>query len=259
MAVFIDQCGRSVSLQKKPLRIVSCVPSQTELLFDLGLAENIVGITSFCIHPSAKTKGFQTIGGTKNLRIKKIKSLQPDLIIGNKEENEKEQIECLAAEFSVWLSDVKNLDDALLMINTLGEITQTQEKALEIVNCIARNYPTRDTEIHSTGIYLIWKNPFMVAGSDTFINEMMAKAGLLNLIDKTRYPQITVDEIIALKPKNLLLSTEPYAFNESDVAEWKLMLPDTHVKLVNGEAFSWYGSRLCHLATYFKEIASCMQ
>jgi len=259
MAVFMDQCGRSVSLQKKPLRIVSCVPSQTELLIDLGLAEHIVGITSFCIHPADKIKGKQNIGGTKNLRLKKIKSLKPHLIIGNKEENEKDQIECLADEFAVWLSDVKNLEDALSMINTLGEISETQANALEIVNCIAKNYPVKNAEIRSTGIYLIWKNPYMVAGSDTFINDMMAKTGILNLIKEMRYPQISVEEIIALKPKNILLSTEPYAFNEKDVAEWKLMLPDTHVKLVNGEAFSWYGSRLCHLATYFKEIASCMQ
>ena len=119
--IFTDQLGRKLILEKIPQRIISLVPSQTELLFDLGLEEEVVGITKFCIHPDSWFHSKTRIGGTKQFDFEKIKSLQPDLIIGNKEENDKEQIEELMKNFTVWMSDIKTLADACKMICEIGE------------------------------------------------------------------------------------------------------------------------------------------
>lgn len=108
---FTDQMGRVVSINYPPRRILSLVPSQTELLFDLGLDREIVGITKFCIHPEDKFRTTAKVGGTKKLNLKKIRELKPDLIIGNKEENERDQIEELIGEFPVWMSDINVLKD----------------------------------------------------------------------------------------------------------------------------------------------------
>src|ERR1700741_3198050 len=108
---FIDQTGRKISIPQIPQRIISLVPSQTELLFDLGLDKEVVGITKFCVHPPEWFQTKTRVGGTKQLKIDLIKQLQPDLIIANKEENVKEQIEELEKHFPVWISDVNNLED----------------------------------------------------------------------------------------------------------------------------------------------------
>lgn len=240
---------------KKYKRIISVVPSLTELLFDLGMNEEVIGITGFCIHPQKWFKEKVRIGGTKNLHIEKIQALQPDLIIANKEENDKRQIEKLAENCDVYLSDVNTLPDALDMIVRIGELTDHLQQAMELrfkikkgFDALSRNQTT--PKIRSA--YFIWKNPWMVAANNTFINEMMRYAGLENIFEEmSRYPAITMEEIECLKPDLILLSTEPYPFKENDKDEFSKLFPQIRIAIADGEMFSWYGSRLLKSVDYF--------
>ena len=255
MPVFYDQMNKAVHLQQTPKRMISIVPSQTELLFDLGLDERVAGITKFCIHPADKIKQVAKIGGTKQLSIEVIHSLQPDLIIANKEENEQSQVEELMKHYPVWVSDIHNLPTALDMIAKVGEITGTEIKAGELVNKIASNFHM----LQPAGpklrvVYLIWRKPYMAAGSDTFIDAMLQLCGFKNVVGAGRYPKLTADEVIAAKPDVLLLSSEPYPFAQKHIDEFKQMLPGAMIELVDGELFSWYGSRLLHSPGYFNKI-----
>src|ERR1700754_4702801 len=129
MPIYHDQLNREVNLQGVPKRIISVVPSQTELLFDLGLDFEIIATTKFCVHPADKFKVTAKIGGTKRLEIPKIISLKPDLIIANKEENEREQLEELMQHFPVWIRDINDLPGALDMIKQVGEIVDRNDEA----------------------------------------------------------------------------------------------------------------------------------
>lgn len=244
MPIYIDQCQRKVDIKSKPLRIVSTVPSQTELLSGLGLDAQVIGITAYCVHPSHYLKEKTVIGGTKDLQIKKIKSLQPDLIIGNKEENIKEQIEDLARDIPVWLSDINSVDDALAMIEAVGEICQAENKAGEIVDSIRTKRELLTHLPKRKALYFIWKDPYMVAGPDTFISHMMAEAGYENIapVSEQRYPSLSLSEVKALHADVILLSSEPYAFNSGDTLDfWN---GSNDVRIVDGELFSWYGNRM---------------
>ncbi|MGN6342633.1 MAG: ABC transporter substrate-binding protein [Ginsengibacter sp.] len=240
---------------KKYKRIISVVPSLTELLFDLGMNEEVIGITRFCIHPPKWFKEKARIGGTKNLQIEKIQALQPDLIIANKEENDKGQIERLAENCDVYLSDVNTLPDALDMIVRIGELTDHLQQAMELRFKIKKGFDalSRDqTTPKIRSAYFIWKNPWMVAANNTFINEMMLYAGLENIFEEmSRYPAITMEEIECLKPDLILLSTEPYPFKEKDKKEFDFLFPQTKIAVADGEMFSWYGSRLLKSVDYF--------
>lgn len=244
MPIYIDQCNRKVDIKSKPLRIVSTVPSQTELLSGLGLDAQVIGITAYCVYPSYYLTEKTVIGGTKNLQIEKIRSLQPDLIIGNKEENIKEQIEELAQEFPVWLSDINTVDDALAMIEAIGEICHAESKAREIVDSIRAKRQLLAHLPKRKALYFIWKDPYMVAGPNTFISHMMAEAGFENIAPNSeqRYPILSLSEVKALHADVILLSSEPYAFNSGDTLDfWD---GKQEVRIVDGELFSWYGSRM---------------
>ncbi|MBT0811351.1 ABC transporter substrate-binding protein [Litoribacter ruber] len=248
-----DQLGRNLTIPDEPQRIVSLVPSQTELLADMGLGKEIVGVTKFCVHPEGFKKSKTIIGGTKNFHFDKIRSLNPDLIIGNKEENYQEGIEALAKDFPVWVSDIYNLEDALDMMKSLGEMTSKQVEAERIINLVEYGF-RRDFFYKGTVVYLIWKDPIMVAGRDTFVNCMLEKAGYTNLVDASRYPEMTVEEITALNPETVLLSSEPFPFKEKHLEDFKRRFPYANVKLVDGEMFSWYGSRLIKAPEYFERL-----
>jgi|SRR5690348_62147 len=240
---------------KKYKRIISVVPSLSELLFDLGLNEEVIGITKFCIHPQKWFKEKVRIGGTKTLQIEKIQALRPDLIIANKEENDKGQIERLAENCDVYLSDVNTLPDALKMIVRIGELTDHRQQAMELRFKIKKGFDTLSRH-HATpnirSAYFIWKNPWMVAANNTFINEMMRYAGLKNIFEEmSRYPAITIEELERLEPDLILLSTEPYPFKEKDKEEFDLLFPKTKIAIADGEMFSWYGSRLLKSIDYF--------
>jgi len=253
--IVIDQMGLEVKVPKNPQRIISLVPSQTELLFDLGLEDRIVGITKFCVHPKDKVSKYAKVGGTKNFNFEKIASLQPDLIIGNKEENYKEGIEMLQANYPVWMSDIFTLEDSLEMMNSIGQITQTQDRANQLITEIQSGFdqlPKSDKL--KSALYFIWQKPHMAAGSDTFINEMLHSAGFYNLIKDSRYPELTDEQIKTLNPDYILLSSEPFPFKEKHIDAFQELFPNATVMLVDGELFSWYGSRLKYAPAYFVRL-----
>ena len=243
---------------KKYSRIVSLVPSQTELLSYLGLEEEIVGITKFCIHPDKWFRNKIRVGGTKNINLKIISQLSPDLIIANKEENVKEQIESLARKYDVWITDVNNLPEAIKMVNDIGKLTERAEAASTLALQIKTEFDKLKLITSKPGrlksaAYFIWKDPYMVAGSDTFINDMMHYCGLENIFSTLkRYPQITLEEIADKNCDLILLSSEPYPFKEKHKEEIQKQFPKIKIELVDGEMFSWYGNRLLKSVDYFQ-------
>ncbi|MCB0697131.1 MAG: ABC transporter substrate-binding protein [Chitinophagaceae bacterium] len=252
----IDQMGREVTFNYYPERIISVVPSQTELLYDLGLEREVVGITKFCVHPDEWFRNKERVGGTKKLDIEKIRSLQPDLIIANKEENTQEQIELLEKEFPVWVSDITNLPGAVNMIQALGQVTGMEGKANKLVEEIVQGF----NDLHKANTpkrvaYMIWRSPWMSVGNDTFIHSMIRTIGWQNILaGKTRYPEVTLEELKKYQPELILLSSEPFPFKEQHITEVKEVLPYTEVMLVDGEMFSWYGSRLKNAVAYLQEL-----
>jgi ABC-type Fe3+-hydroxamate transport system substrate-binding protein len=260
MPIFTDQLNRKIFLPALPKRIISIVPSQTELLFDLGLSDEIAGVTKFCIHPSDKVKSVAKIGGTKQLDIAKIKNLHPDLIIANKEENERAQVEELMTICPVWISDIGNLDEALEMIERVGALTGKIEEAATLIDLISKHFQALVIKtVHLRTAYFIWRQPYMVAGKGTFIDDMLQRCGLINAFDQQRYPEVDRDTIIALKPEVVLLSSEPYPFRQKHIDEIKTLLPDATIKLVDGEMFSWYGSRLLQAPAYLETVVKGLQ
>ena len=263
MPSFIDQMGREVILSASLRKIISVVPSQTELLFDLGLEKEIAGITKFCIHPAEKVKHTVKIGGTKKLNIELIRELNPDLIIGNKEENSREEIELLMKEFPVWMSDISSLQDALQMIKGIGRITGREQEAAVISSRISDGFADLEKEFEPafksrTAAYFIWRNPYMAAGQITFIDEMLQRMGLRNAFRDERYPVLTEEIIRQAKPDFIFLSSEPYPFGEKHIAEFQQLCPASKIILADGEAFSWYGSRLQFTPQYLRKLLSEM-
>lgn len=258
MPQFVDQLGRNVEVNSYPSRIISLVPSQTELLHDLGLNEEVAGITKFCIHPKEWFRSKARIGGTKQLNTDKIIALQPDLIIANKEENVQQQIEVLAQRFPVWVSDVNNLEDALVMINEVGKMVHRKGASQQIIETIKSNF--HNLEHHTPNskpraCYLIWKEPYMSAGGDTFISNMLQLAGFENIFqNEKRYPEVTIEALQKRNCEILLLSSEPFPFQQKHIDELQPLLPETKMMLVDGEYFSWYGSRLQSAPKYFHQL-----
>lgn len=255
--MLVDQMGRAMQAPAHPQRIISLVPSQTELLHDLGLGERVVGITKFCIHPESWFRGKPRVGGTKNVDLEKVRALKPDLIIGNKEENERTDIEALEKEFPVWMSNVDDLDSALEMIRRIGTLTGTMPRAEEIASGIADAFAgLQPLPRPMRTAYLIWRQPYMAVGKGTFINDMLERCGLINVFaDKDRYPVLPDPPGgFPLATELILLSSEPYPFKEVHAEELRHLLPGTKCLCVDGEPFSWYGSRLLRSASYFAAL-----
>lgn len=256
---FTDQLNRNISFNYPPKRIISLVPSQTELLFELGLDAEIIGLTKFCIHPERKFKEKTKIGGTKKLNLDLIRSLQPDLIIGNKEENEQEQVEILMSEFPVWMSDIYDLEDAKKTISDIGSLVDRAPEAAYLNHLITAGFNDLQTlavenHLDKRVAYLIWRDPYMLAGRNTFINHILALNGLNNVVKEDRYPEMDLEQLALLKPELIFLSSEPYPFKERHLEEIRLAIPEAQVMLVDGEMFSWYGSRLVKAVQYFFQL-----
>lgn len=253
-----DQIGNLIKLDVFPKRIVSLVPSQTELLYDLGLEASIVGITKFCVHPNHLLKTKTIVGGTKQIKLEKIKALQPDIILCNKEENTKEIVETCKTICIVHVSDIENISDCIEMITQYGELFNVKNEALIITSTIKSNQKEFKNFIALKptlkAAYFIWKDPWMVAGNQTFINYMLALNNLKNVFANiTRYPEVDIDNL----PKNLdliLLSSEPFPFKKEHVALLQKQYPKVKVIIVDGEYFSWYGSRVQTAFNYFKNL-----
>jgi ABC-type Fe3+-hydroxamate transport system substrate-binding protein len=247
-----DQLGREIVLPNYPKRIISLVPSITELIWDLGLQEELIGITKFCIHPNDMFQTKTRIGGTKNINHSLIENLKPDLIIGNKEENTKDDIDELIKSFHVWMSDVNTIDDALSMIRELGRITNKESNANKIIDQI--NFPALNISENKNVIYLIWHEPCFAVGGNTFIDDMLKNTGFNNCIKENRYPEITGELIRDLNPDFLFLSSEPFPFQNNHIEYYKKFISENKIKLVDGEMFSWYGSRMIKASNYFEQL-----
>lgn len=238
------------------MKIISVVPSITELLFDLGLDNQVIGITKFCVHPEVWFRNKTRIGGTKTLDIEKILSLEPDLVIANKEENVKEQIEALQQHTEVYVSDIKSPHDNLTLIQDLGKLTDTRMSAIRLeqelktaIDSIIR------LESPMTCTYVIWQKPYMTVGNDTYIHSMMALCGLANsFADKTRYPEFAIEELQKDSPDVILLSSEPFPFKDSHKEFFQSQFPNSAISLADGETFSWYGSRLIKKIDYLNNL-----
>lgn len=252
---FTDQMGNPVYLERQPQRIISLVPSQTELLFDLGLDEEIVGITRFCVRPADKCATKPVVGGTKQFSYERIAELEPDLILANREENYREGIEHLRKDYPVWISDILTLPGAYNMIRGVGALTGREEEAASMVQQIQSGIASLPRWSPIRVAYFIWRNPLMVAGHGTFIQEMLHQCGLVNVFGHLpRYPEVTAAQVRKARPEILLLASEPYPFGERHLSEFTQYFPESPPVLVNGQIFSWYGSRLLEAPGYMRAL-----
>ena len=252
-----DQIGHQIELETAPKRIVSLVPSQTELLSYLGLEDEVVGITKFCVHPKSWFQSKTRVGGTKKIHHDRIKDLEPDLIIGNKEENTKEDIQSLQNKYPVWTSDIKTIEDAINMIKAIGQVTTQQAKAnqltKQIQNKIKKLKRSKSRQLRVA--YLIWKEPIMGVGTDTYIHNFLETLGFQNALKSySRYPQLSISALKKAKPDYIFLSSEPFPFKNKHKTLFTDVLPLENVLIIDGEAFSWYGSRMLSGIEYTRKL-----
>ncbi len=264
MRTCYDQLNRKIELKETPRRIVSLVPSQTELLVDLGLREQIVGVTKFCVHPKDLRKQKKVVGGTKKVHYDRVSDLDPDIILCNKEENTEEMVAELEKIAPVHVSDVKTIDDSLQLILQYGHIFGVTEKALEIatqIDTLRKEFQKEMQEIpERRAAYFIWKDPWMVAGKDTFIDHLLELNRFKNVFleEDSRYPEIELECLEQKKVELVLLSTEPFPFRDSDKDLLKKKVRKASVQIVDGEYFSWYGSRLLAAFAYFRKLQAVL-
>lgn len=254
-----DHLHRELVIDKIPRRIVSLVPSQTELLCDLGLEDKIVGITKFCVHPVHLRKTKTIVGGTKKVHYDRIKALDPDIILCNKEENTLEMVQELEKIAPVHVSDIINYKDALQIIEDYGGIFDRKLPATELLKDLKgakENFEREIGKIRLKVAYFIWREPWMLAGRDTFINTLLELNNWENVVvgQSSRYPEIDLKDLGELQPDLILLSSEPFPFKEKHKKEILGQYKNAGVELVDGEFFSWYGSRLLPAFKYFREF-----
>jgi ABC-type Fe3+-hydroxamate transport system substrate-binding protein len=250
-----DQAGKIIRLDHLPTKIISVVPSQTELLSWFGLDQEVIGITKFCVHPAHWHKEKTKIGGTKKLDIDRIRALQPDLVIANKEENLRAEIEAIEKFCPCYVSDVRDRASAYEMIHDLGQLLGKASGALSIVNEISEQFEKLNVRKKYRAAYLVWNDPLMTVGGDSFINDMMQSAGFENVFaNESRYPQVTKEIILSKNIELLLLSTEPFPFSQKHIEFFKKEFPTTRILLVDGEIFSWYGNRMLLAPSYFNGL-----
>lgn len=255
---FTDQLNRVIELHKSPKRIISLVPSLTELVCDLGLELSLVGVTKFCVHPHHIRKHLTVVGGTKQVQFDKIRDLNPDIILCNKEENTRDMIYELDKIASIHISDINTIQDCLEIIDMYGEIFEKQTQAESLILKIKKEEEefelyVKDKPIQTVA-YFIWKDPWMAVGKETFIDYMLSINRFKNYFhNQSRYPEIDMKN--AYKDVDLvMLSSEPYPFKKEHFVTAKNTFPKAKVVLIDGEMFSWYGSRLIKAYSYFKKF-----
>lgn len=250
----VDDLNRTLHIASVPKRIVSVVPSLSELLMEIGLAHQLIGRTKFCIFPDT-IKNVTTVGGTKQLNIEKIKALQPDIIFANKEENIREQIHALESFCPVFVTDIFDTQSAIKAIKNICNICNKKEAGVHLVEEITRAQDSFKAIRKTLGtcIYLIWENPTMSIGNDTYIHALLELCGFQSVIQEQRYPNVDLNSIDPQKLDYILLSSEPFPFREKHVNMYQERFPNSTVLLVDGTYFSWYGSRLKDSFHYFEQ------
>jgi iron complex transport system substrate-binding protein len=254
-----DALGVELALERPARRVVSLVPSITETLFDLGAGAILRGCTRFCIHPKDGVAGVPKVGGTKDPDLAGILALAPDLVLANREENRESDVAELRKSVPVHVSYPRDLPGLLAFLEELGALVGLAEAARAAISRIESAQrafipPARPPRV----AYLLWREPWMAAGADTFIDGMLAACGFQNALGhEARYP---VTELQALRGAvdALLLSSEPFPFGERHRPECAAAtgLDLSRVQLVSGEAFSWFGTRT---ASAFAEAARVHQ
>ncbi len=241
------------------MRIVSLVPSLTEYLWALGLEQEVVGITKFCIHPKAWWQHKTRVGGTKKVNFKTIETLQPTLIIANKEENTKEDIEQLQLKYDVLLTDITSLEEAYRYLLEIGRKVQREEKSMSLVNQIQAKFQSVvKIGQGSSFLYFIWKDPYFVVGPQTYIHALLTHFGLVNFCEIERYPAL--EQVLnnkdnqSILPDYIFLSSEPFPFEAKHLEEVQVLFPNSQIVLIDGGICSWYGSRMRKAPSYFKDV-----
>ncbi len=263
MTLLTDAIGQEHAVidPARPPRIVSLVPSVTELVCDLGLSSWLVGRTGFCVHPQPLLADVPKIGGTKDVNIDKIRALAPTHLIVNIDENEKPTVDALARFIPhVIVTHPLAPEDNLNLYRLLGGVFNASEKAEQLCGVFAREYETTRALAQSSPyrvLYCIWKDPWMTVSRDTYIARMLALIGWqqCEIKSEKRYPDFRWDSALVDEVDEVLLSTEPFNFTEihSNALEIQLGRP---VRLVDGERLSWYGSRAIAGMAYLRELSA---
>ncbi len=261
----IDQIGITHIFENSPIRIVSLVPSHTDTLFEMGLEDCIFGITKFCVHPKHFKKSKKIVGGTKSVHFDKILSLNPDIIICNKEENTLEMVTELRKIAKVWVTNVIDFDDNKQMIIDFGNIFNKRVEAEKIVDTIDCAMHDFQNTINNKGVlkvaYFIWKNPWMVVGGNTYVNSLLKMNGLRNIYAEKpeRYIEIELQNINTDgQPDLIFLSSEPFPFKNEDASELAQFSQNAKIIFVDGEMFSWHGTRLLVALEYFRTLQNLL-
>lgn len=249
--VVTDQLKTMMEVSPPLHRIVSLVPSITQTLYDLGLEAKVIGRTRFCPHISKPV----SIGGTKDPKIDQILDLEPSVILANKEENRPEDVDDLRSFYPVWTSDVTSIFDSQDLIFRLGQLFDAHIQAEKIITEVETGLEACKNRLAGMrAAYLIWKNPYMSCGGDTYIHSIMSHLGLKNVYSSSkRYPEVKLEELKEESPDLVLLTSEPYYFRQSDQEELRRILPNTCVIRVSGKSFTWYGSQLSEACQYFND------
>lgn len=255
MQTVIDHLNRQVFVSIPPKRIISICLAITETLFSLGLDDYIVGRTKYCIFPKEKVGQIQVVGGTKEVDIEKIKQLQPDLILAEKEENTAEIVQQLEKIAPVFVAEVQSIEDGHRLIQTLGRLTNSEEKANRMIEISRGGFGALPQHQLGKMAYVIWRKPYMVVGETTYIHDVLKRLGFQNPFAnvESRYPAVTKEQLIEANLDVLLLASEPFPFSERYLAEFQAFLPNTKIILVDGEMF-WYGAKMIEAIDYFKEL-----
>ena len=257
-----DALGQEFVAPLTDAKIVSLVPSTTETLYALGLENQLLGMTRYCVHPRHLLAEKTIVGGTKQLNWKKLESLAPTIVLGNKEENTPAIFAGLSQkDIPYFVAFPQTVDEAIQDIQTLGDLLGASDQSLKIAKGIEAE--RQSLHLKSTTFsyaYLIWRKPWMTINKDTFIHAMLSEAGGKNVFedDDSRYPQFDLDELKARRPDFIFLSSEPYAFNQTHIDELHHHGFQQKIRLVNGEMCSWHGSRMKQGLEYLQELIALM-
>lgn len=257
MRVITDHLGRKIRIPKRPLRIVSLCPCVTESLVEIGAANQLAGRTRFCIHPDEVVKNIPRIGGTKQVHYESIRRINPDLIIAVKEENTREIVETLEKEYPVFVFDIQTTEAGIYMIEELGILTGNEAQANKKMEATFQNWRiVKGTFSPISVLYVIWQNPFMAAGKDTYIHDIIQGLGWQNAAATllSRYPEFRPEDFSASPPDKILLSSEPYPFQEKHIPQFQTLFPHSQIQIADGEMFSWHGTRLERGSSYFEYL-----
>lgn len=257
-----DALERRIVLAGPPKRIISLVPSLTDLLHELGLNDEVVGLTRFCERPEDWRETKTIVGGTKQVDAEQVAAVQPDLILANQEENTKADVQALSRYAPVYVTDVSTVAEATSMIRRVGALVDREERARQMATTITERFAALPEWSSLRVAYLIWRDPYMTVGGDTFIHDVLRHGGFTSpWAQETRYPEITSDDLAAADLGAILCSTEPFPFHQKEVFtdDLRAACPNTPVHMVDGQLFSWYGPRLLDTPDYLRELRATLE